>query len=384
MTRQCILCGKCLEVCPLLNATRREELGPRAKTELSAMLRDDELLLSGEDVTRLAGLCLGCHRCRKACSHGVDAPGMVSALRGAHPDFKRWLWKTWLTNAGSLWSSGSTVAKLIPKKFQPEKLGRHLKMLAGLKGGVGLEPCLSVRAFPKTYEETPVLLFAGCTANHVQKDWLASARFLLEGLGVHLLPDDFKCCGSGLRAAGCPHEAEDVARHNIQIWRAAGRPKVLVFCASCLAGLSDYDDFSNEPEKNLWQASLTPLAGWIGDVDFLIADDAPASLGYHRPCHHDAADSDFMFLKRILGGRLETASDKECCGFGGVMGLGAPELADQVTSQCWDRLGAMPVVVTGCSACAARLGATAPERVRVGHWLEMINRGSGGRVSSQT
>ena len=124
MSNQCILCGKCLEVCPLLGATGREELGPRAKADLYSLLKDNKSLLSGEDAARLAGLCLGCHRCTEVCSQGVDIPGLVATLRGAHPDFKGWLWKTWLTNARGLWSSTSLAAKLIPNKFRPEKFGQ--------------------------------------------------------------------------------------------------------------------------------------------------------------------------------------------------------------------------------------------------------------------
>ena len=135
MSNPCILCGKCLEVCPLIRATGPEELGPRAKADLCRLLAEDHSLLDGEDVARLAGLCLGCGRCRAVCSRGVDVPGLVAALRAAHPDFRQWLWKTWLTNAKTLWGTGSTAAGLIPKRFRPEKFGPLLRMLAGLKGG---------------------------------------------------------------------------------------------------------------------------------------------------------------------------------------------------------------------------------------------------------
>ncbi len=58
MSSQCILCGKCLEVCPLLNATGREELSPRAKASLCSALADKAGELSEADAARLAGICL--------------------------------------------------------------------------------------------------------------------------------------------------------------------------------------------------------------------------------------------------------------------------------------------------------------------------------------
>jgi len=373
MATDCILCGKCLEVCPLIAATGREELSPRTKADLSAILKDNEVLLAGQDVAKLAGLCLGCHRCTKACSQGVNVPELVAALRNAHPDFKGWLWKTWLTNAKHLWSTSSSAAKLIPKKFQPEKLGPFLKMLAGLKGGPGLDPFLTVDKFPDTYRGEKMLLFAGCTANYVQGRWLMTALRLLDGLGVEVLPGKFECCGGGLKSAGFADEAKSLAQKNVDVWRKAGRPKVVTFCASCLSGLGKYEACFDDPvELDQWVNSLTSLSNLVQDTTFMISDNVPESIGYHRPCHVDEADSDFILLKSALGDHLSVATKKECCGFGGVMRLGAPGLTDQVNRKCWDKLSGSNMVLTGCSACAAQLKTTAAEGVDVGHWLETI------------
>lgn len=95
-TANCVLCGKCLEVCPLLAATGREELSPRAKAHLVTMLERDPDLLREQDVAALAGLCLGCGRCKAVCSQGVNIPDAVSRLREQHPGWKTWLWKQWM------------------------------------------------------------------------------------------------------------------------------------------------------------------------------------------------------------------------------------------------------------------------------------------------
>ena len=373
MAGECILCGKCLEVCPLLNATGREELGPRAKADLCSQLKKDEAGLSGEAVAGLAGRCLGCHRCAKVCSQGVDVPGLVAALRAAHPDFKSWLWKTWLVHARELWSSTSLAARLIPKKFQPEKLGQFLKMLAGLKGGPGLEPFLSVESFPETWRGEKMLLFAGCTANFVQARWLMTALRLLSGLGAEVLPGEFECCGGGLKSAGFADEARAMAQGNIDVWRKAGRPRLVVLCASCRSGLAGYADCFKDPaELRQWQDSITPLTALLRGAVFVLSEGAPGKVGYHRPCHVDNADSDYIFLGNALGERLVAATQKECCGFGGLMRLGAPGLADQVNIKCWKKLGSPDTVLSGCSACVAQLAATGPDETQVGHWLEII------------
>lgn len=373
MAGECILCGKCLEVCPLLAATGREELGPRAKADLCALLAGDESLLASADVARLAGLCLGCGRCATVCSQGVDVPGLVAGLRGAHPDFKGWLWKTWLTHAKTLWPAGSAAARLVPESLRPDRFGPLLRMLAGLKAGQGVTPFLTPTVFPDTCRGESMLLFAGCTATSVRQRWLAAARSLLDGLGVDILPGDFRCCGGGLKAAGFADEARVMALHTIAIWRGAGRPRVAVFCVSCLSGLRGYDTLFDDPaEAGVWLSSLIPLSILAKDTGFMIPGAVPAQIAYHRPCHAHGADSDLLLLKAALGDRLVTATDRQCCGFGGVMALGAPDLADQVNARCWDQLAGAELVLTGCSACVARLAATAPRGVAVGHWLETV------------
>ena len=373
MSNHCILCGKCMEVCPLLRVTNREELSPRAKAELCRVLEALPDELSETDAARLAGLCLGCGRCAEVCSQGVNVPALVAGLRGAHPNFKSWLWKTWLTRARQLWAPGSAAAKFIPEQFHTEKLGPMLKMLAGMSGGPGLDPFVEVSRFPDTCRGQKMLLFAGCTANYVQGRWLVSALKLLDGLGVEVIPGDFTCCGSGLKCAGFEDESHGMAGRNVAVWREAGRPKIVTFCTSCLAGLKEYAGcFEDEAEQKVWLESLFPLSVILHDVDFMISGNLSKKLGYHHPCHAAKADPDRALLMAMLGDRLGVSTDRQCCGFGGVMRLAAPGATDPVNRECWEALQGAETVLTGCSACLAQLSATAPDGLQVGHWLEIM------------
>ncbi|WP_147819972.1 (Fe-S)-binding protein [Salidesulfovibrio onnuriiensis] len=369
----CILCGKCLEVCPLLRATGREELGPRAKADLSALLRGDAVALDAEDVARLAGLCLGCRRCREKCPQGVDVPALVAGLRAEHPDFRAWLWKTWLKRARELWPSSGMAAKLIPEKFQPERLAPFLKALSLLRGGPHVRPFVAVEALPDLRGET-VLLFSGCTARYVRKEWRRAAEKLLEAMNAGLHKDKFECCGMGLESAGFGPDAARMREKNIRAWRRAGKPRVVTLCVSCHKGLADYaDGFEDAAEAGEWAEALTPISALLLDGRYMLTENAPARVGYHRPCHATGNDLDHALLASVLGERLPTPDGRECCGFGGIMQLGAPELCSQVNERCWQSLAGSETVITGCSACAAQLTATAPEGVRVGHWLEMFD-----------
>ncbi|NDV20453.1 4Fe-4S dicluster domain-containing protein [Pseudodesulfovibrio sp. JC047] len=373
MAGECIMCGKCLAVCPLLQATGREELSPRAKSTVCQLLSDDPKALSEADVATLAGMCLGCGRCREVCSQGVDVPTLVAGLRAAHPDFKAWLWKTWLIHARQMWVPGSRAARCLPESLVPAKFGAMLRMLTGLTGESGVTPCLKVTSFPETYRGHKMLFFAGCTANYAQPRWRTTTLRLLDGLGVEVLPDDFTCCGSGLKTAGFDGDSRTMAAHNVQVWRDAGRPPVVTLCASCRAGLLGYDGcFESVEEQDNWMNMQFPVSSLLHGASFVLSHNVPETLAYHQPCHARGDDADGLLLGRIFSDHGLQTSGGQCCGFGGIMRLAAPELTEPVNRLCWDALAGSEVVVTGCSACVTQLAATAPESVAVGHWLELL------------
>lgn len=372
----CILCGKCMEVCPLLRATGREELSPRAKADLAALLRSDPGLLNQKSAAELAGLCLGCGRCKEKCPQGVDVPALVASLRAAHPGFAGWLWKTWLKRARELWSGTGLAARLMPDTFQPEKLAPMLKALTLLKSGNRPGRFARVDEFSDTHRGKTALLFSGCTARFVRPDWQDTALALMHGLGMDVTnrrKDRFRCCGIGLAGAGFAKDAAEMRMHNLETWRKAGKPMIVTLCASCHAGLADHARHAqNEEEAAHWLDSITPLSELLRGTRFVVSEDAPLRIGYHRPCHVDKNDCDHMFLAGLLEERLHVPNGRDCCGFGGIMRLRAPDTADPVNVLCWQGLGNPDLVLTGCSACAAQLGATAPAGTLTGHWLEII------------
>jgi len=395
----CVLCGCCLPGCPLLAATGREELSPRAKALLAGPSKWNAAELREQDVAALTGLCLACGRCEKLCPQGVKVPQLMAAMRAGHPDFKQWLWKQWITRLGPFWGLAARGAALTPEAFTPAQFSLALKGLKGLRPGKGLAPWLTItdlpgREFAAKYAGRTVAVFDGCVGKGPRAAWGETARHLLRALGAQLAEAKFSCCGSTLGVAGLPKEQAEARRENINAWRAAGRPLLTTYCATCRKGLADYaaqgaELFADEAEAALWRDSVTPLAALLSGARGKIARGAPSIVGYHRPCHADAQDADFLLLRGLLGARLRTPAKGGCCGFGGILQLGAPELSATVGRTCWDALdGALgfsaapevapAYVLTGCSGCVMQLAATAPANVpggaRVGHWLEIVRR----------
>lgn len=373
---RCIQCGKCLNACPLFKATGREELSPKAKFTTAQAVEAGDMELDPGKVADLAALCVACGRCEKACPRGLCGPELVARMRAEHRGFTEWAWKQWLTKPGLLWPAARTLAEHSPLAG---KRALALKsQLVGLKPMRSIQPWVSVTGYPSCGQGRKAVLFSGCTARHAKPHWTATAKALLTNLGFELAELDFACCGCSLGHAGFEDEQRAMQRRNVDAWRKAGRPEIVAFCATCRCGLRSYSRADHDWETfeaEDWLQKVLPLAELVRDADFAVDEAAaPGAVMYHRPCHGAGGDQDRSLLTRMLGSKLVKSGLDVCCGFGGIMQLGAPELARNVADTAWEYYDAPPgtQVLTGCSACALHLAATAPAGVQVAHWLEIL------------
>jgi len=361
--RDCVLCGKCLEACPLLAATGREELSPRAKFVLAERG-------PAPSAEALARICLACGRCRAVCPQDADIPGLVASLRAAHPDFRRWLWKTLLAKGGALQPLAANLARLAPADFLREHLGSLLKGAKTL-ADPACAPFLRIESLPDQWRGQRVALFAGCAGTRLAPRWAAKAGSLLAGLGLECAQPGFQCCGASLGSAGLLPEQDAARAANVAAWRAAGRPLLAVFCSSCLAALAAYarEFFADAAEAGAWAGALTPLSTLLQAARFVLTRN-PGAVAWHGSCHAPDPDPDLALLRSVPGLALEVP-EARCCGFGGVLQLAAPDLAARVAARRWDNLGA-GLALTGCTACAMQLAASAPKGATAAHWLDAL------------
>jgi len=376
---QCILCGKCLEVCPLFAATEREELSPRAKFHLARFITGNPQALDRMSASKLAELCLCCGRCEKACPQGLCAPHLAAGLRAMHPDMTAWMWRQWIRRGRILWPAAMATSGLAPKSLRQGRLETAFSSLEALKSGGIAEPWLSVTHWDDSAQAESVVLFPGCVASNVRANWTKKAEAVLENLGYTLQRrPKWQCCAATMGHAGLMDVQLTMQRANLEAWRKAGRPKIVTFCATCLNGLTSYAQVDalgwEEGEQDAWLAALTPLATLWGESEFAVNEDkAPEIMHFHTPCH-DLGGGDLEFLARAVGERLGRASKDQCCGMGGIMQLTEGGLTGQVASHCWEffAAGEGEELVTSCSGCVTQLAATAPPGVSVGHWLEIV------------
>ncbi|GAB6059023.1 (Fe-S)-binding protein [Desulfonatronum parangueonense] len=371
--RDCIFCGKCLEACPLFGVTGREELGPRGKSFLIQEALEERNLGNPAAARKLLGMCLGCGRCAEVCPQERNLPEMLRRIKAGHPGWQAWVWRAWISNARHVWPRLGGSAKLLPGRSTAGSLAAVVHAMTSRPPEMAMfRGSAKVGCFSR-----PAVLFPGCMARYAKPVWIQAAVRIMgaagEGLGEF---PEWSCCGFTLGQAGLTGLRSDACAGNIEIWRNLDRPVILTVCATCTTALRDSgkesDFFSDEDEQRAWTESVQPLSGFLNPRDFLPLTDA--YLTYHRPCHAPRPDPDEAFLRELFGQRLLAGAQGSCCGMGGVMRLGAPELSAQVATSCWEalRTHVSRRVVSGCSGCVLQLTATAPPEKSVSHWLELL------------
>jgi glycolate oxidase iron-sulfur subunit len=378
--KDCVFCGRCLDVCPLFTATGREELSPRAKFTMQRLMRGVQNDDARKAVAKLVELCLSCGRCEKACPFELCGPHLVGEMRKTYPDWEQRVWKLWIEKGAGLWPALSAAARFLPDK----SLGKRAEpMLAKLKtvGKRGItEPWIRVSKWDTSAAGEKAVIFPGCVAENLRGSWTEAAEKILRGLGYEVLKKpDFTCCACTLGHAGLKERQTELQRHNYELWKSLGRPNLIAFCATCRCGLRSYAGQSKlampEEDKERWMHSVKPLADILGKTEFdVLEEKAPATVLFHTPCHGSGGGWDAALIERMAGPRLHKSSTNHCCGMGGILQLSGADLSAQVAGQLWEHLdpAAGTQVLTACSGCVTQLAATAPTGVQVGHWLEVI------------
>lgn len=380
MKRGCTQCGECLNVCPVFQQFSREEYAPKGKRLLLEPLHKDyggaheqDPELDWEHIKELARLCAGCGKCRQACARKLSTADLLSDVRAEHPNWTQHFWSLWIKHMGPLWPSLGMLASIVPGWIAPKGLRPSLDSARAMVNKNPAKPWVKIsrKGGPKA-DPVPVVVFGGCTARHIRPQWIEKAETLLRAWGYEVLDGSgFDCCGGTMHTAGLYDAMHGMQNRNVESWRALGRPRVAVFCASCHHALSAYAEAplaGDEAEQ--WKERLTPLSALLVDPEWTLTEAKSEVYGYHQPCHWEK-DKDLPLLREILPGMIKGTGS--CCGMGGILQITNPGLSRKMADSC---LHGFPQIahhlLTSCSGCAIQLTAAAPEGVTVNHWLDVV------------
>jgi glycolate oxidase iron-sulfur subunit len=382
-----------MQVCPVYQEGRQEELAPRGKLRLLRGLRDG-LLPPGEELRQALGRCLLCGRCSRACPSGAQTRQEVQTGRarlagqtGAAPT-KRLLVQGVLARPQRLdrLARAGALLQAMARALVPAESGLRLR-LPGLEALTSL-PELAPRSFlsqapaeiPGPAGSPRLGLFLGCVTNHMRPGLAAKAARILSRRATVVIPPQ-GCCGLAALGAGLAETAGGLARTFVQGFALARVDKVVTLCGSCAWALA------REVPLLVDSAPARRLAEGVLDISQVLAEWprlerdpglAWQAVAVHDPCHLGAGlgvRAEPRALLRAAGVEMAPlAQPDSCCGGGGLFGLDEPELSRAIFSRRAADFAASGAgaLATSCSGCYIQWRRGLGPGARVLHPLELI------------
>lgn len=359
----CILCGRCMEVCPVFEITNLEEMSPRGRSYL--LDKGSEHGVQLQDIINASRTCVGCGRCSRICPRGINLPEELSILKSSRPDWKIWFASRILRSNPKLLASAAKVQHILPGS---------LPLLPAESHAPATELLVLQDALQKQSGRAAV--FPGCAARSLMPGLEKKALRILSSCGFEIADiHDWRCCGLPLSSAGLPGPAVKDLEHNLALWQNAGQPRIFTFCASCTHGLkntalSPHDLSLGQKFKE----AVFPLSSLLPSLHFVGNLSEDESLYWHQPCHgHKSTPAIFYSIFQQAGIYLNIL-DNQCCGMGGFFAMINSGLSAAIATRFMDKFKNTykARVLADCNGCALQLANHAPANIISDHWLEAI------------
>jgi fumarate reductase (CoM/CoB) subunit B len=330
--RSCIECLSCLSSCPALKETT-EFAGPYFMRYLGKFALDPRDCGDRVQTSFDEGLycCTSCAKCVEVCPKEINTfGGAIEKLREL--------------------SCREGIGPLPPHKVVKElikKTGRSVEPLGeGFIKVISQEPLKSEDGKPK------IAFFTGCMIDYRLPDVGFALVEVLKNQGIDVIvPVDQVCCGSPMIRTGQTEIVEDIVKKNAEVFK--DYDTVITVCAGCGATLkNDYPKYG----VNL---NVVEISEFLADK-LNIKDMKPVDMRvtYHDPCHLSRGQGirrePREILEKIEGLEfVEMDEPDRCCGSGGGVRSGKPDLAAKIGKRKVDMIKDLNVdaVITICPFC---------------------------------
>ncbi|HUX99960.1 MAG TPA: (Fe-S)-binding protein [Candidatus Deferrimicrobium sp.] len=371
MVEACYRCGDCriayrpavgrYQVCPVREAVpaKWEPFFARGKIMLIMGLLYGDLQLS-QELADIIYQCTICGSCKFICNYSYH-PSLPHPLSQKMDHPKIWeALRAELVEAGFPLPKHAQMLAYCQENYNPY-FEPHAERLKWIPKG---------KTFPK---EADYVLFMGCTEPYRIPEILQNTIRILDIAKVNytILAEEEWCCGSVALRTGDRKIAENMAKHNLEALKKTKATHLITHCAGCYRTLKfDYPDLL--PEFNIQVLHITELIkDLIAEGALQLKKQISRKITYHDPCHlgrhAQIYEAPRYILNHIPGIDLvEMQRIKEnawCCGAGGGVKSGFPDLALQIAkTRIQEALDTgADAIVTACPFCLRNLQDAAKE-----------------------
>ncbi len=335
---QCIGCGDCREqtdytadppkwgVCVAKeNTTGFEPFFGRGKMQIIRSLWQGKLELS-KDMAEVIYQCPTCNACAEACAYEMDNATLYEALRAE------------LIDAGCGLEAHVPMNRAMVELLNPYQRDNKEK-------NNWLEK-LDFKVKNADSEQADVLYFVGCTAAltpDIQPVAVNTAKILKKlGVDFSVFGEREVCCGSVAMRTGERNAFNSVAMKNVELFAKSGAKTIITSCAGCYRTLkTDYADYLNDLGIEILH-TIELVRNIINEKNIQLKH-LGITATYHDPCHtgrnsglKEGVNPLYEEPRELLGkiaNLIEMKTIKEstkCCGAGGGVKKGFPELALEI------------------------------------------------------
>ncbi|NPA63293.1 MAG: succinate dehydrogenase/fumarate reductase iron-sulfur subunit [Methanococci archaeon] len=324
--RGCIDCLSCLSLCPSRDVS--EYPGATFMRQLARFAFD---VRDEEDRERIAFFeniynCTTCAKCVEVCPKEIDiVHRAIEQLR--HLAFSK----------GYRLDSHLKVRENV-LKYNRSVVEEKLPLLKQVSD-----------FYPAEDEKLKVAFFTGCLVDFRLQDVGKEAIKVLNAHGISVvIPKTQVCCGSPFFRTGQRDVAEKLKEKNLKIFDNLDVDYVITICAGCGSTLkNDYK------ERNFEVRDITEVLTEVGLLNY---KPIKMRITYHDPCHLKRGQGIWKEPREILKSIPELEfidMEARCCGAGGGVRSGKPEIADLIGKRRAKMIYDLKVdtVITVCPFC---------------------------------
>jgi fumarate reductase (CoM/CoB) subunit B len=337
--RSCIECFSCISACPVIKETS-EYAGPYFMRYLSKFALDprDEGERAKMGFDEGLYCCTSCAKCVEVC------PKEINTFGGAIEKLREFACR-------------KDIGPLPPHKTVKELIAKTGRSVEPLEEGF-------IKAVSNKMKDkkSKIAFFTGCLTDYRHSEIGFALLKVLEDNNIDVIvPEDQVCCGSPLIRTGQTDILEELVAKNKEVFK--DYDTIITVCAGCGATLkNDYPrygvnfnvlDISEFLLDNLNTEDMKPLN---------------MRVTYHDPCHlargQGITKEPREILNKIKGLEfVEMEEPNQCCGAGGGVRAGKPEIAAALGKKKAEMIEKLNVdaVVTICPFCQNNIIASLKE-----------------------